>query len=193
MKKILTLILSIFVCFFVSQKIFANESAIPPEEISFAMHYFTILYDYDVTAASYAQKAHNIGTKEGLTDFFNEQETFVNSVIEALNKIQPTTNYTNSYNSVIEGLNLQKEYLKNLSIDLKSGLGFDEAFTINNWGFIIAQKNIQKGIDDFKIILESYSEANQLKILSSTGITEEQLIKDADDCEYVKTLQDSIK
>ncbi|MEW5821239.1 MAG: hypothetical protein AB1782_13685 [Cyanobacteriota bacterium] len=193
MKKFLFLLLCITILFTGTQKSFSENISIDSTELNFAMNYFSILYHYDVKAAEFGQKSQTINNKNDLATLFNEQKLFVKDTIQTLNTLKPSENYKSSYTLVINGLIEQDKYLQEILSSLNNGVSFEEAFVINSWNFINAKKNIEKGINELKIILDNYSQTNQIKILSAAGITEEQLVQDAYNCEYIKTIQDNIK
>lgn len=193
MKILCSLILIVLFCLTSITSINAATKIPPTEELNFAMNYFKILYEYDIQAATFAKQAQIINSPEELPNFFKVQANFVNDISNKLSAIKPTEIYTGSYYRIINGLKEQAQYLINISEEVSSGYTFDKAFAIHNWEFFNAQKQIQSGIEEFKNILNMYSSVNQIKILSATGVTEEQLRSDAEDCEYIKAIQESLK
>ena len=132
MKKILVILVIT-----ISGFLYINGSQLKAEEISpdaveiaFAMKYFSILYHYDVQAADFAIQSQQIASKEELLNFFSRQVAFVNKTKSELKQIVPVKRYINSYSTVIDGLNIQSEYLNNLIKSMRDGASFDEAFTV---------------------------------------------------------------
>ena len=193
MKKILIVSLIAILSILGIDKLYSKDLSPSSQEMFFAMHYFSILYDYDVQAASFAQVSQLCTSEDQLLASFKQQSGFVNSVLVSLAQITPEEKYVSSYSNVTKGLKAQQDYLNAIVKSLESGSSFEKAFAINSWGFLNAQNSIQQGINELKIILESYSKTNQIKVLAATGVTEEQLRQDAFECEYVKNIQDSIK
>lgn len=193
MKKIIVAFIVGLFSFIIIDNIQANGVSPDEAELSFAKEYFSILYVYDVKAASFAEDSQTIKTQDKLINLFELQKEHVDIVINQLGYLKPVERYISSYNKVIKGLHEQDQYLTNLLHDMKTGLSFDEAFTVNSWTFIQAQKNIQDGVAELKGVIESYSNVYQMKVVAATGITEKQLIQNASNCEYYRQVQEYIK
>lgn len=193
MKKIIVAFIVGLFSFIIIDNIQANGVSPDEAELSFAKKYFAVLYVYDVKAASFAEDSQMIQTQERLINLFELQKEHVDVVINQLGYLKPVERYIPSYNKVIKGLHEQDQYLTNLLHDMETGLSFDEAFTVNSWTFIQAQKNIQDGVAELKEVIESYSNVYQMKVVAATGITEKQLIQNASNCEYYRQVQEYIK
>lgn len=173
----------------------ANANSISPDEneLSFAKKYFSVLYSYDVKAASFAEDSQLINTQENLLNLLELQKEHVQIVKSELVDLKPPVSYVDSYDKVLKGLNKQEAYLNNLIQDINSGLTFDEAFAVNSWKFLQAQKYIQDGVAELKLVIETYSNVNQFKVVAAIGIPEKQLIQNANNCEYYRQVQESVK
>lgn len=192
MKKIL-MVITVLVLSIFSLPSIAENAIIPSKEIEFAKTYFKILYKYDVKAIEFAKGSKEINKNNELARFYLSQIDFIETTNKELSKISPPENYKESYNNIKKGIKYQKDYLINMSQEIESGSTFDIAFAINNWGFVNAQNHLQNGIEQFKTILNTYSDNHQLIIISATEVTEKELIENAQDFEYIKSLQDVIK
>ena len=170
----------------------ARESIPVDDELNFAVKYFKTLYDYDIQATSFANSARDIKTDKQLLKLFLKQKAFVSNTIDKLALFKPLENYSSSYSSVMQGLKMQEEYLDSITKDLKAGYTFDIAFASNNWKFFKAKKLLEAGINDFKVVLATYNYKSQLYIIASTGVSEQQLLKDATESEYIKTIQKGV-
>ena len=193
MKKIVVVFIVALFSFIIVENTMANTITPDEKELSFAKKYFSLLYEYDVKAASFAEDSQSINTLDKLVGLFKLEKEHVGLVLSELSYLTPSTNYLNSYNNVVKGLHEQETYLINMLQDMKTGISFDEAFAMNNWKFLQAQKFIQNGVADLKAVIETYSNVYQLKIISATGITEKQLMQNASNCEYYRKVQECIK
>lgn len=193
MKKILVVFIVALFSFIIVENTMANTITPDEKELSFAKKYFSLLYEYDVKAASFAEDSQSINTLDKLVGLFKLEKEHVGLVLNELSYLTPSTNYLNSYNNVVKGLHEQETYLTNMLQDMETGISFDEAFAMNSWKFIQAQKYIQNGVADLKSVIETYSNVYQLKIISATGITEKQLMQNASNCEYYRKVQECIK
>lgn len=193
MKKKLLIVGFIVVLFLLNFRLEAKTSFPNENDLTFAKQFFNLLYYYDAQAVRYAKESSKIKTQAELAEYFKEQAAFVSKLKGSLSTIVPTENFSKAYIAIFRGFEEQENYLNNMYKEVGTGSSFDEAFAMNNWGFINAQKHIQSGVGEFKVLLNSLSDANQMQILSSTGITEEQLKQDAKESEFIMNVQDSLK
>lgn len=190
--KPLVLIFLFFISILFSLKIQASELQSGQPELSFACQYFKILYDYDINAAKFVNEGQNIKSQKQLPDFFKAQLDFVNQINDKLSYLNPPKRFNLSFNLVSEGLKIQQLYLANITNELQKGSSFDKAFLLYNFQFINAQKLIQEGIQEFSKILNVYNQAEQLKIFTTAGLTEEKFHKDFIECQYAQKVQENL-
>jgi hypothetical protein len=163
------------------------------DEVFFATEYFKTLYTYEIIAVSHAQDFNEVKTNQDLIDFYESELVLITSTRDKLTTLTPPDKYNNTYATIIKGLEYQHNYLKAMISAIQKGLSFDQAFMLNNGNFFKAQKNVKSGIEELQIILNNYDESIQEQILSSTGLTEQQLIQDAFESNYIQNIQESIK
>lgn len=192
MKKLILTFLCTILIFSICENAFANKVTPSRTELKTAINYFSILYDYDIQAAQYSQEGNHIKDLSNLKSLYLNQKTLTKNTLSSLQNIKPSEKYNNSYILITNGLQSQIEYLDSMLESLSNGASFDQAFAMNSWNFITAQKYLKEGISHFQTILESYNEKSQQIIISSKIANEQQLINDVQNCSYVKELQNSI-
>lgn len=190
--KPLLLIILFVIYLVISIKTQATEVQSTQSELNFACQYFKILYEYDINAAKFVNEGQNIKSQKQLPNFFKAQLDFVNQTNNELACLRPPKQFNLSFKLVSEGLKIQQAYLFNVTNELQKGSSFDKAFLLYNFQFINAQKHIQEGIQEFSKILNIYNQADQLKIFTTAGLTEEKFYKDFVECQYAQKVQENL-
>lgn len=192
MKKFVVSLICVVLTFISCKSLFAQDYKPSVKELNVATKYFSILYDYDILAAQYSQSGNQIKSVEELNHLYNTQKSLTVDTLNKLKDLKPVENYNNSYALVLSALESQIEYLEAMQSSLRSGLTFDQAFAINSWNFLAAQKYLKEGVALFQEILESYDVNYQQKIISTKIKNEQQIYTDLQNCSYVDSLQDTI-
>lgn len=175
LKTLVLFVLMVLWVSFSPANVLAENRSISPEEMHFAQTYFKLLYDYETQAIHCALVSQNINKKDELIQSFAHQKDIVDATKTDLASLAVPLDYQDTQRTLLEALNQQGCYLDSVITAVQAGESVENAVVKYHNDFVLAKTTLQKGVESFKGIVESYSLVSQLKIVSVVNISGREL------------------